>query len=196
MSLRLRLSTNANLPCCPLYISGSPIHIIKWWDEKHCHFFSVYVLNFLLQGNDLGDSDDLIQCTVKFWRGVAMSVSAGTCDCVPQYCGTCCVEWACSPSSISKLCNRSRTIIVYFLRWEKYSNSKSDRYHRKARCVRPPRFYIASCLQAEILGPAMFWSLTKQLVYMVWGIDVPEWRETCFNSPSQSKVWNSVSRVT
>lgn len=191
VSLWLHLNCKAGLPCCPPQISGSPIQLIRWWGEGHCYLFSIHTLSFLLEGDDAGEGDDPIQHTVRCWKDVPQSVSAGTCCCVLQYDGTCCGGWAYSPSNISKLCNKRRTIIVHLLGWEKYSNSRSNRYCRKASYIRP-----YSYLQPEILSQAMFWSFTKQFTYMAWGTDVPGCTERCFNSESQRKVWNAGNRIT
>lgn len=157
------------------------------------------MLNLLLQVNCTSKFyRDTVKCLIQrgFGRMLPCQCQLGLVPvCVLQYYGICCVEWACSPSSISKFSNRSR-IIIHLLRWGKYSNSKSGRYHRKASCIRPPRCYIAPQLKAELFGQTMFWNFTKQVIYVVWGTDVPGWRERCFYSQNQRKVWNSLRRLT
>lgn len=66
----------------------------------------------------------LIQCTVRCWKDVPQSLSAGTRCCVLQYNGTCCAGGAYSPSSASELCNGRKTVTVHLLGWEKYSSTK------------------------------------------------------------------------
>lgn len=61
------------------------------------------MLSFLLEGDDAGEDDDPLQCTVKWWKDDPHLVSAGTC----------CAGWVYSSSGISKLCNSRRTVIVH-----------------------------------------------------------------------------------